>query len=109
MFRNIYYYLFTNQTCVKVHWQRTTFDLSSGTIHERVVQISIDLDIVDNTKWSIEKPTPYTWRLRIRSLAYTDEGNYTCYVPLSDKMNRAESNRTVFAFGTHFSYCLLLL
>jgi hypothetical protein len=83
--------------------------MSSGTIHERVVQISIDLDIVDNTKWSIEKPTPYTWRLRIRALAYTDEGNYTCYVPLSDKMNRAESNRTVFAFGTLFSYALLQL
>lgn len=53
------------------------------------------MDLADNMKWSIEKPTPYSWRLRIKGLELQDEGNYTCFVVLTNNNNRVMDNRTV--------------
>src|SRR6218665_400361 len=66
---------------------------------ETVIGISVDMDLQDNMKWSIEKPTPYSWRLRIRGLEVADEGNYTCFVVLTSNNNRVMSNRTVIVTG----------
>ena len=63
------------------------------------IDISTDMAVEDNMKWSIEKPTLYSWRLRIKALAIEDEGNYTCFVRLTGNNNRAEANRTVLATG----------
>lgn len=79
-------------TDLTVRWQRTMFDKLG---RETVIGISVDMDLQDNMKWSIEKPTPYSWRLRIRGLEVADEGNYTCFVVLTSNNNRVMSNRTV--------------
>lgn len=63
------------------------------------IVIAIDMAIADNMKWSIEKPTMYSWRLRIKALEIQDEGNYTCFVQLTGNNNRAEANRTVLSTG----------
>jgi hypothetical protein len=77
---------------LSVRWQRTMQDKDG---RETVVGISQDLDIQDNMKWSIEKPTPYSWRLRIKGLELQDEGNYSCFVTLTSNNNRVMDNRTV--------------
>ena len=108
--------------CLQVIWQRTAYDKNG---RETTLLISTDMDTKDNNKWSIEKPTLQSWRsvhvtcrdvittinnshppmrllfvcrLRIKALAIQDEGNYTCYVQITDN-NRVESNRTVFSYG----------
>lgn len=78
-----------------VRWQKTWVD-SSGT--ERYQLISINMGVVDNMKYSIEKPTTFSWRLRIKALELPDEGNYKCFVDLTGSNNLAESNRTVLAY-----------
>jgi neurotrimin len=57
------------------------------------------MGVEDNMKWSIEKPTAYSWRLRIKALEVNDEGNYTCFVTLNSNNNRVEANRTVMVTG----------
>ncbi len=79
-----------------------TFIDKDGNEHYR--RISSDMAVEDNIKWSIEKPTQYSWRLRIRTLALGDEGNYTCFVRLTTNNNRAEANRTVFVTGKEFGF-----
>ena len=37
--------------------------------------------------------------MRIKALAIPDEGNYTCYMQITDN-NRVEANRTVFSYRT---------
>lgn len=64
-----------------------------------VIDISTDMAVEDNMKWSIEKPTTYSWRLRIKALEIEDEGNYTCFVRLTSNNNRVEANRTVLSTG----------
>ena len=68
---------------------------------EEKITISQDMAVEDNVKWSIEKPTQYSWRLRVKALELKDEGNYTCYVLLTNNNNRAESNRTLFVTGKY--------
>lgn len=58
-----------NRSCpcmFQVRWQRTTFDASGNEV--TTIHISTDMDSEDVNKWSIEKPTPYSWRLRVKAL-----------------------------------------
>lgn len=50
---------------LQVWWVRTMTDKAGRNI---TTAISKDTDINDNNKWSIEKPSPYRWRLRIKAL-----------------------------------------
>ena len=86
-----------------MRWQRTTFDKDGK---ETTQQISTDQSVEDNSKWSIEKPTPTSWRLRIKSLAVMDEGNYTCFVRLTGNNNRVEANRTILSYCEYFNAIL---
>ena len=45
--------------------------------------IAKDTRVEDNTKHGIEKPQRFTWRLKIKSIAVTDEGEYQCFVIVS--------------------------
>ncbi|KAK2169979.1 hypothetical protein LSH36_5g05011 [Paralvinella palmiformis] len=64
-----------------VRW-RKTYKTSNNEVGQ--VFISTDLAITDNTKYSVEKPTDYTWRLRVRDTQIWDEGVYECYVQLTE-------------------------
>ena len=66
------------------------------------MHISTDMAVEDNMKWSIEKPTVRSWRLRIKALEIHDEANYTCFVQLTSNNNRVEANRTVLTTGASF-------
>lgn len=72
-------------------WQWVTLD-SNG--KPQTKKISQDTALEDNIKHSIEKPTAFTWRLRIKAIQVSDEGNYTCYVQTT-LQNRKFDNRTV--------------
>lgn len=61
----------------EVRWQRTYID-SYG--KEQTEPISKDQAVDDNTRFGIEKPTMFTWRLRIRAIPIAYEGTYRCYV-----------------------------
>lgn len=37
----------------------------------------------DNTKYAIEKPKEFTWRLRIKAAQLSDSGNYSCNIGLT--------------------------
>lgn len=52
----------------------------------------------DNIHFSLEKPTQYTWRLRIRGVQVTDNGNYTCFVQLT-QITQATDFRIVEVVG----------
>lgn len=77
----------------QVKWER--YVIQPDEDQRRQVHISSDMDSQDNMKWSIEKPTDSSWRLRIRSLHYDDESNYTCYVPLDTYGNRVQDFKSV--------------
>ncbi|ELT92279.1 hypothetical protein CAPTEDRAFT_224751 [Capitella teleta] len=79
---------------LQVRWQRSIVDKDGRPV---VIDISTDMAVEDNMKWSIEKPTTYSWRLRIKALEIEDEGNYTCFVRLTSNNNRVEANRTVLS------------
>jgi neurotrimin len=76
-------------------WQWVQYD-SFGKAQTK--KISQDTAIEDNTKHSIEKPTEFTWRLRIKAIQVSDEGNYTCYVQTT-LQNRKFDNRTISVLG----------
>ncbi|XP_048247837.1 protein amalgam-like [Haliotis rufescens] len=42
--------------------------------------ISTDLNSEDPFKYSLEKPSPTAWRLKVQNVQVTDEGRYTCRV-----------------------------
>jgi hypothetical protein len=48
----------------------------------------------DNIHYSIEKPTQFTWRLRVRAIQVSDEGVYMCFVQVTLN-SRVFANRTV--------------
>ena len=50
---------------------------------------------------SIEKPTQFTWKLRIKSIQLPEQGNYTCFV-YTTRQNRKEANMTVVVMGMVF-------
>lgn len=59
--------------------------------------ISTDTAIEDNVKYSVEKPSPFNWRLRIKAIQVNDEGNYTCLVQVTRQtVVNATFNITVF-------------
>jgi len=45
-----------------------------------IQDISSDEGATDNTMHGLEKPTQFTWRLRIKRIKVADEGIYECYV-----------------------------
>ena len=51
---------------------------------------------------SIEKPTQFTWKLRIKSIQLTEQGNYTCFV-YTTRQNKKEANMTVTVLGEFLS------
>jgi len=59
-----------------------------------VLSLSQDMALEDNIHYSIEKPTQFTWRLRIRAIQVTDEGIYQCFV-LTNQNSRAADNRVI--------------
>lgn len=64
-----------------VRWQRYYFDPTTKKVETQL--IAQDMALPDNIHFSLEKPTQYTWRLRIRGVQVTDNGNYTCFVQLT--------------------------
>ncbi|XP_055873691.1 uncharacterized protein LOC106065801 [Biomphalaria glabrata] len=44
----------------------------------RLNSISTDTRSYNANKWTIDKPTPTTWRLKIHNVQDTDEGTYEC-------------------------------
>ncbi len=50
---------------LQVRWQKRFMDPSGKEI---VKLISQDMAIDDYTKYSVEKPTDYTWRLRVKNI-----------------------------------------
>jgi len=72
----------------------SNLDPQNPGMETQVQHISSNEAITDNTKFSLEKPTDYTWRLRIKNAGVTDTGNYTCFVKLTN-YNRKEANITV--------------
>jgi len=55
--------------------------------------ISQDMAMDDNIHYSMEKPTQFTWRLRVRNIQVSDEGNYMCFVQVT-QIARVFANRT---------------
>jgi len=74
-----------------VRWQ-WVYNNNQGIVQTQL--ISKDTAVEDNTRFSIEKPTDFTWRLRIKSIQVTNEGNYTCFVQTT-RENIKFDNRTV--------------
>lgn len=74
-----------------VRWQRT-YMTKNGT--SKLLSLSQDMALEDNIHYSIERPTQFTWRLRIRSIQVTDEGTYQCFV-LTNQDSREEDHRVI--------------
>jgi hypothetical protein len=74
-----------------VRWQRLYKNVDG---YDLTQPISQDMAMDDNIHYSMEKPTQFTWRLRVRSIQVTDEGNYMCFVQVT-LSSRVFANRTV--------------
>lgn len=74
-----------------VRWQRT---YSSGNGTWMVLSLSQDMALEDNIHFSIERPTQFTWRLRIRAIQTSDDGIYQCFV-LTTLNSRAKDERKI--------------
>ena len=75
----------------QVRWQRT-YMMKNGS--SSILSLSQDMALEDNIHYSIERPTQFTWRLRIRAIQVTDEGTYQCFV-LTNQNSRAEDHRVI--------------
>ncbi|OAF67877.1 hypothetical protein A3Q56_04395, partial [Intoshia linei] len=64
----------------KVVWQKSYFDRYD---RRQIVLISTGVDVEDTINHAIEKPTEYTWRLRIKNVQFSADGNYSCIVQLN--------------------------
>ncbi|KAI0235522.1 Neurotrimin [Lamellibrachia satsuma] len=62
---------------LKVKWKRDYFNDKHV---KQTEAISTDTSLMDNTRYGIEKPFPFVWRLRLRRVKASDEANYTCQV-----------------------------
>ena len=76
----------------QVRWQRIYNDPADGTL--KTQSISQDLAMEDNIQYGIEKPSPFTWRLRIRAVQIVDNGNYMCFVQVT-LISKVFANRTL--------------
>lgn len=65
---------------------------SSG--RKQIQKVSEDKAVEDNIRTSIEKPTQFTWRLRLKHIQVTDEGNYNCFVRTTRDTTK-QANMTV--------------
>ena len=74
-----------------MRWQRT-YMMKNGSAS--ILSLSQDMALEDNIHYSIERPTQFTWRLRIRAIQVTDEGTYQCFV-LTNQNSRAEDHRVI--------------
>lgn len=74
-----------------VRWNRVYRDTSG---REQIQKISEDKAVEDNIRTSIEKPTQFTWRLRLKHVQVTDEGNYHCFVRTTRDTTK-QTNMTV--------------
>jgi len=86
-----------------VRWQRTYRD-SKGNMS--VLSLSQDMALEDNIHYSIERPTQFTWKLRIRAIQVTDEGQYQCFV-LTTLNSRARDERYITVVREYLRYILL--
>jgi len=75
----------------QVRWQRTYMMRNGST---SILSLSQDMALEDNIHYSIERPTQFTWRLRVRAIQVTDEGTYQCFV-LTNQDSRAEDHRVI--------------
>ena len=76
---------------LQVRWQRS-YRMVNGSAS--ILSLSQDMALEDNIHYSIEKPTQFTWRLRIRAIQVSDEGTYQCFV-LTNQNSRAQDNRVI--------------
>jgi len=74
-----------------VRWQRT-YRAPNGNMS--VLSLSQDMALEDNIHYSIEKPTQFTWKLRVRAIQVTDVGVYQCFV-LTTLNSRAKDERHI--------------
>jgi hypothetical protein len=59
-----------------------------------LLSLSQDMALEDNIHYSIERPTQFTWKLRIRAIQVSDEGTYMCFV-LTTLNSRAKDERYI--------------
>ncbi|XP_013389210.1 lachesin-like isoform X2 [Lingula anatina] len=59
------------------------------------VPISFDTTVYDKTKYQIEKKEPSTWILDVRNIKETDEGDYRCYIYVTQKTQIFASKRMI--------------
>lgn len=76
-----------------VRWQREYTDPVDGLKKSR--SISQDMALEDNIHFGIERPSQYTWSLRVRGVQLTDDGTYYCFVQLT-QTSRSQDYRHVF-------------
>ena len=88
---------------IQVRWVRLGID-STG--KEGVTDISTGTSIKDNTKYSIDKPTTLTWRLRIKNVRESDEAHYRCYVQTT--MTNKKESRMALVVRSESSFILYL-
>jgi limbic system-associated membrane protein len=74
-----------------VRWQRTIPGPNGTTL---ILSLSQDMGLEDNIHYSIERPTQFTWRMRIRAIQTTDIGQYQCFV-LTTLNSRAQDIRYI--------------
>ncbi|ESN93654.1 hypothetical protein HELRODRAFT_194010 [Helobdella robusta] len=75
-----------------LRWQREYIDKDDGLF--KTQSISQDMALDDNIHYSIEKPSQYTWSLRVRGVQVADEGRYICFVQMT-QISRSKDYRDV--------------
>lgn len=66
---------------MQVRWTRKYLS-ANGTVRSSQL-IADDMALEDNIHYALEKPTPFEWKLRIRSIQVSDEGIYECAVQVT--------------------------
>ena len=80
---------------LQVIWIRYYHDTDTST---QLQEIASNTDLPDNTKFSIDKPTTYSWRLRVKNVQVKDTGEYVCFVRTTS-INKKESSMKIFVNG----------
>ncbi|CAD5122152.1 DgyrCDS10600 [Dimorphilus gyrociliatus] len=91
----IWCYVENLRPLTKVRYQKTS---KSPTGKVQLIDISENERPKDNTKYAIEKPKDFTWRLRIKSTQTHDSGVYSCYIRISEYKSEF-SNVTLIVFS----------